>query len=44
MLRHIFIGPAMPGCTDAQLSDVVDTLRELPGLVPWPEAFGREDP
>jgi hypothetical protein len=35
MLRHIFIGPAMPGCTDAQLSDVVDTLRELPGLVPW---------
>ena len=35
MLRHIFIGPAMPGCTDTQLSNVVGTLRELPGLVPW---------
>ena len=35
MLRHIFIGPAMPGCTGAELSEVVDTLRTLPGLVPW---------
>jgi len=35
MVRHIFIGPVLPGCTDAALSGVVDTLRELPGVVPW---------
>jgi hypothetical protein len=35
MLRHIFVGPVLPGCTDARLSGVVDTLRTLPGIVPW---------
>ncbi|MFC9839616.1 Dabb family protein [Rhodococcus sp. NPDC127530] len=35
MLRHIFIGPALPDCTEAQLSGVVETLRELPSIVPW---------
>jgi hypothetical protein len=35
MIRHTFIGPAFPGCTDGHLSDVVATLRQLPKLVPW---------
>ena len=35
MLRHTFIGPAMPGCSDPQLSGVVETLRGLPTLAPW---------
>ncbi|RVO72943.1 Dabb family protein [Sinorhizobium medicae] len=35
MLRHIFIGPVLPGCSGDALSRVVDTLRELPGIVPW---------
>lgn len=35
MLRHIFIGPAMPACTSSELASVVDTLRELDKLVPW---------
>lgn len=39
MLRHIFVGPTLPGCTDASLADVVDTLRELPTLVPWIRCF-----
>lgn len=34
MLRHIFICPAMPDCTDEQLTYVVSTLRQLPDLVP----------
>lgn len=35
MLRHIFVGPTFPGCTDQRLSGVVETLRTLPGTVPW---------
>lgn len=35
MLRHIFIGPAFPGCTDERLQGVVETLRTLPDVVPW---------
>jgi hypothetical protein len=35
MLRHIFIGPAMPACTSSELAGVVDTLRGLDKLVPW---------
>lgn len=35
MLRHIFVGPAFPDCTDERLSGVVETLRTLPGIVPW---------
>lgn len=42
MLRHIFIGPTLSDCTDAALSGVVDTLRELPGLVPWMRDFSVE--
>jgi hypothetical protein len=42
MLRHIFVGPAMPDCTDASLSGVIDTLRELPALVPWIRDFSVE--
>ena len=42
MLRHIFIGPVRPGCTAAMLSGVVDTLREIPALVPWIQAFSVE--
>jgi hypothetical protein len=42
MLRHIFVGPAMPGCTDARLSEVANTLRELPALVPWIQDFSVE--
>lgn len=42
MLRHIFIGPTLPGCTDEALSDAVETLRELPGLVPWMRNFSVE--
>lgn len=42
MLRHIFVGPTFPGCSDEALSDVVDTLRELPGLVPWIRDFSVE--
>jgi hypothetical protein len=42
MLRHIFVGPTLPGCTEKDLSDVVDTLRELPGLVPWIRDFSVE--
>jgi hypothetical protein len=39
MLRHLFVGPTLPGCTGERLSDVVNTLRELPGLVPWIRDF-----
>lgn len=42
MLRHIFIGPALPGCTEADLSGVIDTLSELPTLVPWMRNFSVE--
>lgn len=35
MVRHIFIGPVFPGCTDESLSGVVDTLRTIPSIVPW---------
>jgi hypothetical protein len=42
MLRHIFIGPALPGCTEADLSGVIDTLSELPKLVPWIRDFSVE--
>ena len=42
MLRHIFIGPVRPGCTDAALGGVVRTLREIPGLVPWIRNFSVE--
>jgi hypothetical protein len=42
MLRHIFIGPAFPDCTDSQLSGVVATLRQLPKLVPWIRNFSVE--
>ncbi|WP_044872481.1 Dabb family protein [Pseudomonas sp. LFM046] len=34
MIRHIFIGPVFPGCTDERLSNVVDVLRTLPSIVP----------
>ncbi|SAL00242.1 Stress responsive A/B Barrel Domain protein [Caballeronia temeraria] len=39
MLRHIFIGPTFPACTEASLSGVVETLSELPALVPWIRDF-----
>lgn len=42
MLRHIFVGPTFPGCSDEALSDVVDTLGELPSLVPWIRDFSVE--
>ncbi|SAL00868.1 Stress responsive A/B Barrel Domain protein [Caballeronia temeraria] len=42
MLRHIFIGPTFPDCTEGSLSGVVDTLNELPTLVPWIRAFSVE--
>ena len=42
MLRHIFIGPARPGCTAAALDVVVQTLGEIPGLVPWIRNFSVE--
>jgi hypothetical protein len=42
MLRHIFVGPALPGCTDEALDSVVETLREIPGLVPWVRDFSVE--
>ena len=39
MVRHIFIGPVFPGCSDESLSGVVDTLRTIPGIVPWIRSF-----
>lgn len=42
MLRHIFVGPTHPGCPDDAMLDVVNTLRELPGLVPWIRDFSVE--
>ena len=42
MLRHIFIGKTYPGKTEAELSAVVDTLGNLPSIVPWIRAFSIE--
>ena len=42
MLRHIFIGPTFPDCSEASLAAVVDTLSELPRLVPWIRGFSVE--
>ncbi|HHO8355096.1 TPA: Dabb family protein [Klebsiella pneumoniae] len=42
MLKHIFIGKTYPGKTEAELSAVVDTLRDLPSIVPWIRAFSVE--
>jgi len=42
MLKHIFIGNAFPGRTDTELSAVVDTLRELPVIIPWIRKFSVE--
>lgn len=42
MLKHIFIGKTYPGKTDAELSAVVDTLRDLPAIVPWIKTFSVE--
>ena len=42
MLKHIFIGKTYPGKTEAELSAVVDTLRDLPSSVPWIRAFSVE--
>jgi len=42
MLKHIFIGKTYPGKTEAELSAVVDTLRNLPVIVPWIRAFSVE--
>lgn len=35
MLKHIFIGKTHPDKTEAELSAVVDILRNLPSIVPW---------
>ena len=42
MLRHVFVGPALPGCTDARMDAVLEILREIPGLVPWIRSFSVE--
>ncbi|WP_250528270.1 Dabb family protein [Caballeronia sp. GAWG2-1] len=42
MLRHVFVGPTFPGCTDERLTSVVETLRTLPGIVPWIRKFSVE--
>lgn len=42
MLKHIFIGKTHPGKTEAELSAVVDILRNLPSIVPWIKAFSVE--
>lgn len=39
MLKHIFIGKTYPGKTETELCAVVDTLRNLPSIVPWIRAF-----
>ncbi|EGK3843937.1 hypothetical protein IPA66_004577, partial [Escherichia coli] len=42
MLKHIFIGKTYPGKTEAELSAVVDILRQLPSIVPRIKAFSVE--
>ncbi|HCU14514.1 MAG TPA: Dabb family protein [Hafnia paralvei] len=42
MLKHIFIGKTYQGKTEAELSAVVDILRNLPTIVPWLKAFSVE--